>query len=468
MNESQHTEWKQTWRDDHLKSICGFANAEGGVLVIGRRDDGRVTGIANAHRLLEDLPNKVRDMLGIMVDVNLRTRQGKEYLEIRVPAYPNPVSYKGEYYYRSGSTLQRLKGAALDRFLLRRHGRTWDGVPQPGVSAVDLDSESLERFRRRAARSKRLGAEVLEEKTPGLIEKLRLVEGKYLKRAAILLFHPEPDRFFSGAMVKIGYFAAESDLRYHDEICGGLFSQVEKTMDLLLTKYLKAGITYDGIQRVETYPVPEAALREAVLNAIVHRDYAVAAPIQIRVYADRLLIWNPGELPENWSKEKLLSQHPSKPFNPDVANAFFRAGEIEAWGRGIYRIFEACGQAGTPEPEIRVEPGEVWVEFTYSKSYLESVSSEEKIPGASEKITQETTQEAPPKASEKTSEKTSEKLTEMIRETPTITIAEMARAVGKSTRAVEMQLAKLREAGRIRRVGPRKGGRWEILGESDE
>ncbi|MFW5937249.1 MAG: ATP-binding protein [Desulfosalsimonas sp.] len=464
MNETQHIEWKQTWRDEHLKWICGFANAEGGVLVIGRLDDGRVTGIANARKLLEDLPNKVRDMLGIMVDVNLRTQRGKEYLEIRVPAYPNPVSYKGEYYYRSGSTLQRLKGAALDRFLLRRHGRTWDGVPQPGVSAADLDSESLERFRRRAARSKRLGAEVLEEKTPGLIEKLRLVEGKYLKRAAILLFHPEPDRFFSGATVKIGYFAAESDLRYHDEVSGGLFSQVEKTMDLLLTKYLKAGISYDGIQRVESYPVPEAALRETVLNAVVHRDYAVAAPIQIRVYDDRLLVWNPGELPENWSKEKLLSQHPSKPFNPDVANAFFRAGEIEAWGRGIYRIFEACRQSGTPEPEIRVEPGELWVEFPYSQSYLESIAAPETGSGPSGK----TAQENFPKPSEKTSEKTSEKLLGMIREDKTVTIAEMARALGKSTRSVEMQLAKLRKAGRIRRVGPRKGGHWEILEESDE
>ena len=89
-----------------------------------------------------------------------------------------------------------------------------------------------------------------------------------------------------------------------------------------MTKYLKAMIRYEGIQRIETYPVPEDALREAVLNAVVHRDYAVAAQIQIRVYDNRLKIWNPGKLPENWSLEKLLSQHPSQPSNPDIANAF--------------------------------------------------------------------------------------------------------------------------------------------------
>lgn len=177
-----------------------------------------------------------------------------------------------------------------------------------------------------------------------------------LKRAAVLLFHPDPERFVTGASVKVGYFASETDLRYQDEIVGDLFTQVGKTMELLLTKYLKAVISYEGIQRIESFPMPEPALREALLSAIVHRDYAVAAPIQTRVYADRLSIWNPGELPEGWSEARLLGPHASHPFNPGVANTFFRAGEIEAWGRGIERVFEACHRAGTPEPRIRVEP----------------------------------------------------------------------------------------------------------------
>ena len=114
MKESQHTEWKENWRDEYLRWICGFANAEGGVLVIGRNDKGVAVGVKNAKRLLEELPNKVRDILGIMVAVNLVTEAGKELVEIRVESYPSPISYKGEYHYRSGSTKQMLKGAALD------------------------------------------------------------------------------------------------------------------------------------------------------------------------------------------------------------------------------------------------------------------------------------------------------------------------------------------------------------------
>jgi len=455
MNENQNTEWKASWRDEYLKWVCGFANAEGGVLEIGRNDDGEVVGIPNAGRLLEELPNKVRDLLGIIVDVNLHAVDGKDTVQIGVEAYPNPISYQGDYFYRSGSTNQKLKGAALDRFLLRKHGRTWDSVPVPGVTMDDLDAAALVRFRQHAARSKRLGEAVLHEQDPGLIEKLRLTEGHYLKRAAILLFHPDPERYFTGAAVKIGYFASESDLRYHDEVHGDLFAQVAMTMDLLLTKYLKAAISYEGIQRVETYPVPEGALREAVLNAIVHRDYAVAAPIQIRVYADRLWIWNPGELPENWSQAKLLGPHPSQPYNPDVANAFFRAGEIEAWGRGIQRVLDACREAGTPEPRIRVEPGDVWVEFPFSASYLDSIS------GTGERM-------ATVKTPVKAPVKTPVNILHLLAARPDMTLAEVAETIGKSLSAVERASAKLVKEGRLRYVGPRKGGRWEVVRGANE
>ena len=123
MKEAQNIEWKQSWRDEYLKWVCGFANAEGGVLVIGKNDSGEVVGVTNATRLLEDIPNKVRDILGIVVAVNLHTQAGLDWLEIVVDAYPSPISYKGEYHLRSGSTKQELRGAALDRFLLRKLGR---------------------------------------------------------------------------------------------------------------------------------------------------------------------------------------------------------------------------------------------------------------------------------------------------------------------------------------------------------
>ena len=113
MPEHQNIEYKQSWRDEYLKWICGFANANGGTIFIGEDDNGKVVGLADAKRLLEEIPNKVRDVLGIMVDVNLHTIKQGDYLEIVVEPYPNAISYKGQYHYRSGSTKQELKGVAL-------------------------------------------------------------------------------------------------------------------------------------------------------------------------------------------------------------------------------------------------------------------------------------------------------------------------------------------------------------------
>jgi ATP-dependent DNA helicase RecG len=365
MIEDQHIEWKESWRDEYLKWVCAFANAQGGVLEIGRDSQGKVVGLADAAKLIEDLPNKMRDLIGIVADVDLLEEAGRPYIRITVEPYPYPVSYKGEYHVRSGSTKQVLKGAALDRFLLGRTGKRWDAVPVPGVSVGDLEAKTLARFRERAARSKRLGPEALEDDDAGLVEKLRLMEGPYLKRAAVLLFHPDPERFITGASIRIGYFESDADLRYHDEVHGNLFTQVDQTVDLLLTKYLKASISYEGLQRVETYPVPEGALREVLLNAVAHKDYASGVPIQISVYADRVLFWNNGQLPDDWTVERLKSKHPSQPYNPDVANAFFRAGMIEAWGRGIERVIQACLAHGLEPPELKYEGSGLWVTFRF-------------------------------------------------------------------------------------------------------
>ena len=451
MTEHQSIEWKESWRDEYLKWISGFANASGGILVIGKNNQGIPVGVKDSKKLLEELPNKVRDVLGILVDVNLRSEGGADLVEIVVEPYPYPISYKGEYHYRSGSTKQELKGAALDKFLLRKQGRNWDGVPLPNVSHPDLDPLSLSAFRKRALRSKRLTSEILQEPDSGLLEKLHLFEGHYLKRAAILLFHPDPERFVTGAYIKIGFFRTNADLVFHDEIHGDLFSQVDKTLETLRAKYLKALISYDGVQRVETYPVPEEALREAILNAVAHKDYSSGTPIQISVYADKLWVWNPGHLPPDWTVARLTEKHSSKPFNPDIANAFFRAGEIESWGRGVERILTACREAKCPPPEIDYTPGDFWFKFPFRSEYVAAT------------ITEPISVKTPVK----TLVKTPVKILQLLKEKPDLSLAELAVLIGKSVSAIERASAKMVKAGELRRIGPDKGGLWEVGGKSE-
>lgn len=373
ISETQNIEFKVTWRDEYLKWICGFANANGGTLFIGKDDTGNVVCLKDAKKLLEEIPNKVRDTLGILVDVNLhRTDQGK-FIEILVEQYPYPVNYKGQYHYRSGSTKQELKGASLDKFLLQRKGKRWDGVPVPNVSTNDLKQETFDFFRKRAFRSQRIDEESLADSNEHLVENLQLREREFLKRATILLFHKNPEKYITGSYIKIGFFESDSDLRYQDEIHGNLFEQIEKTIGLLFTKYIKALISYEGLNRVETYEYPKEAIREALLNAIAHKDYSGGVPIQISVYKDKLMIWNEGQLPENWTVKTLLEKHASRPYNPDIANTLFRSGYIESWGRGTIKIINECKNAGIPEPVFTYDSSDICVEFRkdiYNEKYL--------------------------------------------------------------------------------------------------
>jgi ATP-dependent DNA helicase RecG len=381
MPENQNIEWKESWRDEYLKWICGFANAGGGKIIIGKDDKGNIVGVKNPKKLLEDIPNKVKDILGIIVDVNLQENPNGNLIEINVEAYPYPVNYKGQYHYRSGSTKQELKGAALDKFMLQKKGKRWDGVPVPNITTQDLKSDTFDFFRKKAVKAQRIDEEVLSDTNDHLIENLQLKENDYIKRAAILLFHPNPEKFVTGAYIKIGYFLSDENLKFQDEVHGNIFEQVEKTMDLLFSKYINSSISYEGLNRVEKYEYPKEAVREALLNAVSHKDYSEGVPIQISVYQGKIIFWNEGKLPDNWTIEKLLTKHPSKPFNPDIANALFRSGYIEAWGRGTIKMINECVNFGIPKPIYFYDMSGFWVEFrkeNLNPEYLKTLGLNER------------------------------------------------------------------------------------------
>lgn len=243
-------------------------------------------------------------------------------------------------------------------------------MPVPQVGPSDLVQSAFDYFKKNAARTRRIAKEDLDDGHDILLEKLHLVDGAYLKRAAVLLFHSDPEKYVSGAYVKIGYFESDDELLFQDEIRGHLFDQVEKTMDLLLTKYLRATISYHGLQRLESFPYPEPALREALLNAIAHKDYGSGNPVQISVYADKIIFWNEGQLPDNWTVAHLASKHPSVPFNPDIARVLFRAGLIEAWGRGTIKIINECKIAKLPRPIFKYDLSGFILEFHSPKAML--------------------------------------------------------------------------------------------------
>ena len=175
MAESQNIEWKESWRDEYLKWICGFANAQGGRIYIGIDDTGKVVGIQNGKRLLEEIPNKIQANLGFLADVNLLSKNGLEYIEVIVNPSSYPVSYRGEYHFRSGSTKQVLRGTALTEFISSKTGIRWEDSVIEGVTVEDLDKESFDIFRREAVRSKRMTKDDLNMSNAELFNQSRNV-----------------------------------------------------------------------------------------------------------------------------------------------------------------------------------------------------------------------------------------------------------------------------------------------------
>ena len=436
MSESQLIEYKESWRDEYLKWICGFANAQGGVLYIGKRDDGSVCGVTDSKKLMEDIPNKVRDALGLIVDVDLITENGLDVIKITVEENPYPVNYKGEYHYRTGSTKQLLQGSALTNFLLRKTGKNWDAVPLENVSVEDLDKESFDIFHREAIRSGRMSKDDLKLSNQDLLEKLNLLDGTLLKRAAVLLFHRNPEKWITGSFVKIGFFETDADLRYQDDVHGSLMLQADRVIDLLYTQYLTAEISYDNITRIEHYPFPKDAVREAVFNALIHQDFSVGVPVQISVYKDKLYISNDCVFPANWTADTLMQKHRSLPHNPDIANTFFRAGFIESWGRGIEKICNLCKEYGIAEPEYTVHPNDIMMMFRANEPVNDPIYDLINDPI---------------------------NLFDLIKENPNFSYDEYAQKLGVSSATIKRHIGELKNSGKIIRKGSNKTGYWEIV-----
>jgi len=234
--ESQTVEFKPSWRDEYLKWICAFANTDGGKLVVGLDDNGNPVGIKDSKKLLEDLPNKFRDILGIIPDIKLEKKKGKDIIVIEVKHSYAPISYHGRFYVRSGSTIQELKGKDLTRFLISKSGRDWDEYVEDRATIADIDAETIEKFKQIA--EKRIPFVKDENEPVKILEKLNLMENGKLTRAGILLFGKNPKKFLTSAYIKVGKFLTDTDIISSDDIEGNFFEQVEKTMELLRTKYL--------------------------------------------------------------------------------------------------------------------------------------------------------------------------------------------------------------------------------------
>lgn len=303
---------------------------------------------------MDDIPNKIRNAMGITVEVNLHEEAEKHFIGIITHPYSVPISLRGRYYYRSGSTKQELTGASLNEFLLKKSGKTWDDVIEPRATFDDIDESTFSAFLKMSEEKGRM-PETIGLTISQIFDKLLLTENGQLKRSAVVLFGKNPAKFYPNTFVKIGRFKG-NDILFHDVVEGNLITLLREVTNQLNHKYLTQKIHFEGLYRIQTGEYPTPAIREMLLNALIHRNY-MGAMTQIRVYDDSINVWNGGTLPEGIDSEALKRPHRSSPRNPIIADVCFKGGLIDSWGSGTIKIIDTCIQAELPEPELIEQDG---------------------------------------------------------------------------------------------------------------
>ena len=281
-----------------------------------------------------------------------------------------------------------------------------------------------------------------------LLEKLYLMSDGKLKRSAVLLFYKDPGVVQNGSFVKVGRFDAHGRVVYHHDLEESLIVNASKVIDLIYLMYLKAKITYEHDRRVENYPFARDAIREAVYNAIIHNCYMFGAPIQIRIEDDAMIISNSCILPDGWTVDSLMQPHRSEPYNPDMANVFYRAGFIENWGQGIQKICDECRELGSELPVYELNGTALRVHF---KALQSALIDQDKAPK--------------PQSTDIDGALGSAmvlRIIEILRKEPSISQEALGEKLGITRRVVQKHVNVLKASGRIVRVGGKRYGHWQI------
>lgn len=373
--ETEQIEFKKTTgqRSDGAKAICAMLNGSGGYVFFGVTDEGQIPGMQVTAKTLEDLSHELRriDPFPPLSPERIPLDGGREVVVVSVPGRSGgPYTYDGRPYVRQGPTTLAMPQEQYRRVLLERShpAHRWELQPAEGIAVADLDHVELIRTVDEAVRRLRL-EEPGTRDPEALLRGLRLIRDGQIVNAAVVLFG-RADWLFPGypqCRMRLARFRGTDKTEFLDNR-----QEVGNAFDLLIRaqRFLRDHLPIAGrivptlFERIDDPLYPPAALREALANALCHRDYSIpGGSVGVAIYDDRLEITSTGSLPFGLTPQALAEPHASQPWNPLVADIFFRRGIIDQWGRGTLKILELTQEAGLAAPEFDQRGGEVIVRF---------------------------------------------------------------------------------------------------------
>ena len=364
--ESQRTEFKSSFNVEAMESITAFANTEGGCVLVGVSNKGKIVGVDTNEESVQQWVNEIKSKTepAILVDAERYEIEGKAVVMLSVPEYPvKPIALQGRFYKRIGNSNHLLSATEIANLSMLSLQVSWDSFPALGKTLEDLDTESIDRFIERVSSNGRLS---LSGKTwTDKLRKLKLINGETPTNAAYLLF----GKGNIGYNVHAGRFKTPSMIIDDRMMNGNLFQTVEETMRFLLSQIKVAyEITGKTTQRTEIFEYPLPALREIVLNTIIHRDYTSPMDVQIKVFDQKITFFSPGELYGKQTIEALRTDdYQAYTRNKLIAEAFYLTGDIEKYGTGYTRIRSEIASYPTMKFEFEEKPSAWLVTISYEE-----------------------------------------------------------------------------------------------------
>ena len=370
INECNIVEFKSEENENLYKSVSAFSNTNGGCIIVGVEDKTKeIIGVDLSTKIQTNISNKIANSLGLQPDIQLHTIDGKNILKIIIEKSSNPVQYKGIYYKRIGDSTHIATKEELRKLLLK--DVSWDSMAN-NCTLDDIDADTVFSFIKLAVNKDRIISEASNYNLEEVLTHLDLINKGKLTNAAILLFGKNPQKLFKNATVRIGRFKGEdeSTIIGDKEVTGNLFKQITD-VETILKSLINKKSNIKNFDRDDIWEYPLVSLREAVLNALIHREYTdQSSNTQIKIFDDKIWIYNTGELYGGLTLEQIQStHHPSKSRNPLIMNVIYKAGYVEQFGTGIKRMNTACKKQGMPTPILElVSYGFV---LTMNKDYQE-------------------------------------------------------------------------------------------------
>ena len=484
-HEMQTLELKETFGIECIETACAFANAYGGYIVIGVDNDGIPMKTQLRTEALRDYENRIATATepSVAVDVDKVVFKGIQVIVLRVIENPlKPVAYKGRSFIRKGSINHQMTPSEIAECHLKSTGASMDAVIMPGVTRDDLDMEAVRRYMKMANKAKRRNFS--DDESPwDILKKLEWVKSATeITRAAYLLFAKEPQIKFPQAIIHIGAFKDDGcDIIDSRDIDGNIQDQIDETLVFIKRNIRRCIVVSAKAEHDRYWEYPIEALRETITNAICHRDYGSPHDIQIKILDDRLIVYSPGLLPFDMSMGLLMTEnHPSRPRNKLIAQAFYDIHLIEHYGSGIKRIKKECDLNGNDYPLLQNELG------TFSTTYLPRKTDDtinpssdpinepvnETINGQQEEInsSNETV-----KQENETVKQENETVNEIIDQTeaiiktkPGIKMLDIVKMTGKSRATVARCLSQLKTNKRIEYRGSDKTGGYYAIEARDK